>query len=83
MIAAKYGRDKNIEALLALNTTPDSDDEDGEGDDTPGARVATDVKSKSAKAAIHYAALRGHAVSSLPTPFSDDFVASTHHPFLL
>ena len=59
MIACKHGRDDNVKELLAM----DDQNIDNLVDDEEGARkprVTVNVKNKHTKAAIHYAAKRGH-----------------------
>ncbi|XP_048584119.1 poly [ADP-ribose] polymerase tankyrase isoform X2 [Nematostella vectensis] len=66
MIAAKYGRKENIEALIAAaeksgqGDHSDDNDDDYDDDDVKGSTLNLDAKSKETRAAIHYAASHGH-----------------------
>lgn len=62
MIACKHGRDENVKELVAIDDQNGDDvEEDGE---LKKSRVTIDVKNKHTKAAIHYAAKKGHLVST-------------------
>ncbi|KAL9986739.1 hypothetical protein ACROYT_G000926 [Oculina patagonica] len=58
MIACKHGRDENVKELLAMDDQNIDDLVDDEEVKKP--RVTVDVKNKHTKAAIHYAAKKGH-----------------------
>ena len=62
MIACKHGRDENVKELLAMEDQNIDDLVDAEEVKKP--RVTIDVKNKHTKAAIHYAAKKGHLVST-------------------
>ncbi len=62
MIACKHGRDENVKELLAMDDQNIDDLVDDEEAKKP--RVTVDVKNKHTKAAIHYAAKKGHLVST-------------------
>ena len=61
MIACKHGREENVKELVAAEDE-DVDDALEDGEQTKS-RVTIDVKNKHTKAAIHYAARKGHLVS--------------------
>ena len=63
MIACKHGRDENVKELVAAEDE-DVDDALEDGEQTKS-RVTIDVKNKHTKAAIHYAARKGHLVSKI------------------
>ena len=63
MIACKHGREENVKELVAAEDE-DVDDALEDGEQTKS-RVTIDVKNKHAKAAIHYAARKGHLVSEI------------------
>ena len=60
MIACKRGRDENVKELVAAEDG-DVDEALEDGEQTKS-RVTIDVKNKHTKAAIHYAARKGHLV---------------------
>lgn len=62
MIACKHGRDENVKELLAVDDQNGDDVE--EAGEVKKPRVVIDVKNKHTKAAIHYAAKKGHLVSN-------------------
>ena len=57
MIAAKYGRDEVIRELVKLEEVNTEEDKE-----PSKPRININVKNKHTKAAIHYAASRGHVV---------------------
>lgn len=63
MIACKHGRDDIVKELLAMDEQNNDDLADDE-EVVRKPRVTVDVKNKHTKAAIHYAAKRGHLVSA-------------------
>ena len=63
MIACKHGREENVKELVAAEDE-DVDDALEDGEQTKS-RVTIDVKNKHTKAAIHYAARKGHLVSKI------------------
>ena len=63
MIACKHGREENVKELVAAEDE-DVDDALEDGEQTKS-RVTIDVKNKHTKAAIHYAARKGHLVSEI------------------
>ena len=64
MIACKHGRDENVKELLAMEDQSIDDVDDDHEDVIKKPRVATDVKNRHTKAAIHYAAKHGHLVGT-------------------
>lgn len=62
MLAAKHGRDENIKVLLGIDNQGEEDMDDDSEEHVQ--RVTVNAKNKHSKAAIHYAAKGGHAVSS-------------------
>ena len=63
MIACKHGRDDNVKELVAIDDQNDDDNAE-EYEEPKTSRVVIDVKNKHTKAAIHYAAKKGHLVST-------------------
>ena len=70
MIAAKYGRNENVKALLGFGDEEDEEDEGMDSEEHQGKSKANiNIKTKDGKNALHFAAEHGHEVPIITGQF--------------